>query len=94
MLLCRIFKFILGCVDIFYILSVDKNRHFMTPFPPHLVHVVIELPLTLIDFYGIKHCPHLAFLKLAKCGPVNVHALDTNAYIQILYTTSKKITHR
>jgi hypothetical protein len=26
----------------FYTLSVDKNRHFLTPFPPHLVHVVIE----------------------------------------------------
>ena len=34
------------CVDSFYTLSVDKNRHFLTPSPPHLVHVVIECPLT------------------------------------------------
>ena len=32
-------------VDIFYTLSVDKNIHLLTPFPPHLVHVVIEWPL-------------------------------------------------
>ena len=32
------------CVDIFYALSVDKNRHFFYPLPPHLVHVVIEWP--------------------------------------------------
>ena len=31
------------CVDSFYTLSVDKNRHFLTP-PPHLVHIVIEWP--------------------------------------------------
>ena len=33
------------CQDGFYTLSVDKNRHFLTPSPPHLVHVVIEWPL-------------------------------------------------
>jgi len=33
------------CVDTFYTLSVDKNRHFFTP-SPHLVHVVIEWPLS------------------------------------------------
>ena len=33
------------CVDSFHTLSVDKNRHFLTPSPPHLVHVVIECPL-------------------------------------------------
>ena len=33
------------CVDSFYTLSVDKNRHF-DPLPPHLVHVVIECPHT------------------------------------------------
>ena len=32
------------CVDSFCTLSVDKNRHFLTPSPPHLVHVVIEWP--------------------------------------------------
>ena len=31
----------LPCVDSFYTLGVDKNRHFLTPFP-NLVHVVIE----------------------------------------------------
>ena len=34
-----------SCVDSFYTLSVDKNGHFLTPSPPHLVHVVIEWPL-------------------------------------------------
>ena len=33
------------CVDSFYTLSMDKNRHFLTPSPPHLVHIVIECPL-------------------------------------------------
>ena len=32
-------------MDSFYTLSVDKNRHFLTPFPPHVFHVVIECPL-------------------------------------------------
>ena len=31
--------------DIHYTLSVDKNRQFFTPFPSHLVHVVLECPL-------------------------------------------------
>jgi hypothetical protein len=35
-------------VDSFYSLSMDKNRHFLTPLPPHLVHVVIEWPLTVL----------------------------------------------
>ena len=36
-----------SCVDSFYTLSVDKKRHFLTPSPPHLVHVVIEWPLII-----------------------------------------------
>ena len=32
------------CVDSFYTLSVDKNIHFLTPSPPHLVHIVNEWP--------------------------------------------------
>ena len=32
------------CMDSFYTLSVDKNRHFLTRSHPHLVHVVIEWP--------------------------------------------------
>ena len=35
------------CVVSFYTISVDKNRHFVTPSPPHLVHVVIECPLSM-----------------------------------------------
>ena len=27
-----------------------QNRHFLTPSPPHLVHVLIECPLTLLGF--------------------------------------------
>ena len=38
----------LCCVDSFFTLSVDKNRHFLTPFPPDLVHVVIECHLAEI----------------------------------------------
>ena len=33
-----------------YTLGVDKNKYFLTPFPPNLVHVVIECP------QWIKHC--------------------------------------
>ena len=29
-----------------FTLHVDKNGHFWTTYPPHLVHVVIERPLT------------------------------------------------
>ena len=36
------------CVDSLFTLSVDKNRHFLTPSPPHLVQVVIECPLNYI----------------------------------------------
>ena len=36
------------CVDSFYTLSVDKNRHFLTPSPLHLVHVIFECPLNNI----------------------------------------------
>ena len=36
------------CVDSFYTLNVDKNRDFLTPSSPHLVHVVIEWPLMAI----------------------------------------------
>ena len=40
-------------MESFYTLSVDKNRHFLTPSPPHLVHVVIECPLSMI-LKGLK----------------------------------------
>ena len=33
-------------MDSFYTLNVDKNRIFLTLSSPHLVHVVIEWPLT------------------------------------------------
>ena len=43
---------------VFYTLSVDKNRHFLTPSPLHLVHVVIEWSLILSgndsDFFNIS----------------------------------------
>ena len=32
-------------MDNFFVLGVDKNRPFLTPFPPLLVYVVIEWPL-------------------------------------------------
>ena len=38
------------CVNSFYTLSVDKNRHFLTPSPRHLVHVIIECPLRNFKF--------------------------------------------
>ena len=28
----------------FFTLKVDKNKHFLTTYPPHLVHVVFEQP--------------------------------------------------
>ena len=31
----------------FYTLSVDKNKHFLTPSPPQPVHVIIECPLRM-----------------------------------------------
>ena len=33
-------------LDSFYTMTVDKNRLFLTPSPPQLVHVVIECPLS------------------------------------------------
>ena len=29
----------------FFTLNVDKKKHFLTTYPPHLVHVVFERPL-------------------------------------------------
>jgi hypothetical protein len=29
----------------FFTLNVDQNWHFLTAYPPHLVHVVFERPL-------------------------------------------------
>ena len=45
------------CVDSFCTLSMDKNRHFLTPSPLHLVHVVIECPLksTLVKISKFYH---------------------------------------
>ena len=43
---CHFFTSALPCLDNFYTLSMDKNRHFFTPSPPHLFHIVIEWPLT------------------------------------------------
>jgi hypothetical protein len=40
----KILPFFDTCVGSFYTLSVDKNRHFLTSYPSHLVHVVIEWP--------------------------------------------------
>ena len=31
----------------FFTLNVDKKKHFLTTYPPHLVHVVFERPLNL-----------------------------------------------
>ena len=31
----------------FFTLNVDKKKHFLTTYPPHLVHVVFERPLCL-----------------------------------------------
>ena len=33
----------------FFTLNVDKKKHFLTTYPPHLVHVVFERPLTEDD---------------------------------------------
>ena len=44
----RILAFLtLKCADSFYTLSVDKNGHFLTPSPPHIIDVVIEWPQRL-----------------------------------------------
>ena len=32
----------------FFTLNVDKKKHFLTTYPPHLVHVVFERPLLKI----------------------------------------------
>ena len=31
----------------FFTLNVDKKKHYLTPYPPHLFHVVFEWPLNL-----------------------------------------------
>ena len=56
-------------------MSVDKIRHFLTPSPPHLVHVVIECPLTIKYLHLFCWCkliivvlvlPHRLFLKFGS----------------------------
>ena len=32
----------------FFTLNVDKKKHFLTTYPPHLVHVVFERPLNVM----------------------------------------------
>ena len=51
------------CVNSFYTLNVDKNRHFLTHSPPHLVHVVIEWPLIFACSWEITDYV-LAFQKI------------------------------
>ena len=40
------------CVDIFYLISVDKNKHFWTTYPPPLVNIVCERPLGYLYLKG------------------------------------------
>ena len=52
--------FLTPCVDSFYTLSVDKNRHFLTP-STHPVHVVVECPLTFSshsNFFNAERLPN------------------------------------
>ena len=35
------------CLDILYLINVDKNLHFLTTYPPSLVNVVCEWPLSV-----------------------------------------------
>ena len=52
------------CVNSFYTLSVDQNRHFWPlPSPPHLVHVVIEWPLMRICLMPIFPIPKICVLN-------------------------------
>ena len=32
----------------FFTLNVDKKKHFLATYPPHLVHVVFERPLNIV----------------------------------------------
>ena len=57
-----------NCRDSFYTLSVDKNRHFLTPSPPHLLHVVIECP------QGPKE--HFDCIAIIYAQPVVTFILD------------------
>ena len=66
-------------MESFYTLSVDKNRHFLTPSPPHIVHVVIKWPLILNNqssIFLLLSVESLSDLeKLKKLGK----GIDTNA---------------
>ena len=59
------------CVDSFYTLSMDKNRHFWPP-PPHLVHVVIKwhlLILTKVDKQAAAIASPSPFWLMVPCDP-------------------------
>ena len=66
-------------MDSFYTLSVDKNKHFLTPSPPHIVHVVIKWPLILNNqssIFLLLSVESLSDLeKVKKLG----RGIDTNA---------------
>ena len=53
------------CIEFCYCLTprVDKNRHFLTPSHPHLVHVVIEWPLKMSNVNRLYHF----YLPLGCC---------------------------
>ena len=58
------------CVDSFYTLSVDENRHFLTPSPPHLAHVVIEWPLWTIFGISLSSGVHRPLATCQGCQSV------------------------
>ena len=70
------------CVDSFYTLSMYKNKKILNPSPPHLVHVIIEWPLTeRICQTGERKKKRGLIMSsiidnISRCQAINVETID------------------
>ena len=57
-----------------FIIHEDKNGHFWTTYPPHLVHVVIERPLRTVLVLSSSNLPrmcHIIYIPVANLSQVS-----------------------
>ena len=52
----------------FFTLSMDKSRHFFTPSPPNLVHVVIEWPIRKATVIKCINTQSMALILTRLCS--------------------------
>ena len=63
-----LFDHLATCTWTFFILNMEENKHFLTTYPPHLVHVVFEWP-------------HAGFNAIQFVIPWNLHEPQPGSYV-------------